>query len=154
MNLVSTTLERKCLNDQKRRLSEVWCQSVQKRRRSFGTNKRTPNTNYSMMHVICFFYTPLQKKRNTWFRGPHDPSLGSANPRGQKVITSGRFTMGTPKFYLLKLWTIGTLVWAIIQGHAQLLTSVAFLLEGSVYTLRRRLSLKVTHIGPYQYCLN
>ncbi len=25
-------------------------------------------------------YTPLQKKRNTWFRSPQDPSLGSVTP--------------------------------------------------------------------------
>ncbi len=36
-------------------------------------------------------YTPPQKKRNTCFRSPHDPSLGSATPRGQKVISRGSF---------------------------------------------------------------
>ncbi len=32
------------------------------------------------------YYTPLQKKCNTWFRSHHDPNLGSTIPRGQKVI--------------------------------------------------------------------
>ncbi len=35
-------------------------------------------------------YTPLQKKCNTWFRSPHDPSLGSATPRGKKIVSRGR----------------------------------------------------------------
>ncbi len=26
------------------------------------------------------FYTPLQKKRNTWFRSSHDPNLESMTP--------------------------------------------------------------------------
>ena len=33
------------------------------------------------------FYTPLQKKRNTWLWSSHDPSLGPATPRGQKAVT-------------------------------------------------------------------
>ncbi len=41
--------------------------------------------------LVNHLYTPLQKKRNIWFRCPHDPSLGSATPRGQKVISRGSF---------------------------------------------------------------
>ena len=45
----------------------------------------------TVKNIISCIYTPLQKKLNTWFRSLHDPSLGSAAPRGQKVISQASF---------------------------------------------------------------
>ncbi len=49
-------------------------------------------------------YTPLQKKCYTWFRSPHDLSLGSATPRGQKVISRGSSPDFEPFNKFLPLW--------------------------------------------------
>ncbi len=50
-------------------------------------------------------YTPLEKKCNTWFRSPHDPSLGSATPRGQNVISRGSFSISNDQTDI-SLWAL------------------------------------------------
>ncbi len=66
---------------------------------------------------------PLQKKCNTWFNSSHGPSLGSATPRGQKIVRRGSFyTTFCPHW---GRWLQIGVTWAPEP-------SVAFLLEGNV----------------------
>ncbi len=87
-------------------------------------------------------YTPLQKKRNTRFRSPHDPSLGPAPPRGQKVILAGILEPGLKSRKLPLLTTfcpykgvhpkLGS--WEVLDQVSNTLKATSILLKSFSYS--------------------